>query len=73
MIGPNFTQLHVTELYVACRPDITPAKPIVITADDARQGEGGNRMLYVLCFGVAGAIIANAIIFLCFTEFGVLG
>jgi len=66
MLGPNFTQLHVTELYVACRPDIMSAKPIVITADDARQGEGGNRMLYVLCFGVAGAIIANAIILLCF-------
>ena len=73
MLGPNFTQLHVTELYVACRPDISPAQPIVITADDARQGEGGNRMLYVLCFGVAGAIITNAVILLSFAEFRVLG
>ena len=73
MLRPNFTQLHVTELYVACRPEITSAKPIVITADDARQGEGGNRMLYVLCFGVAGAIIANAIILLYFAEFGIPG
>ena len=73
MLGPNFTQLHATELYVARRPDITPAKPIVITADDARQGTGGTRMLCVLCFGVAGAIIANAIILLCFAEFRVLG
>jgi hypothetical protein len=68
MLGPNFT-----ELTVSCRPDATPAKRIVITTDDARQGAAGAETLYVLCFGVGSAIIANAIILLCFVEFRVLG
>ena len=66
MPGPNFTGFDLS----TCS-DIDPAKPIVISADDARQGEAGARMLYVLCIGVAGAIIANAIILV--AESGALG
>jgi hypothetical protein len=68
MPDPKFTEIAVS----TCS-DIAPAKPIVIHAHDARQGETGTRMLYVLCFGVAGALIANAIILVSFAESGALG
>jgi hypothetical protein len=68
MPGTNFTEIHIS----SCS-GTAPAKRIVISADDARQGAAGARMLYVLCFGVVGAIIANAIILLCAAESGALG
>ena len=68
MPGPHFT-----EIAVSTSSDIAPAKPVVIHADDARQGETGSRMLYVLCFGVAGALVANAILLVSFAESGALG
>jgi hypothetical protein len=67
MHGPNFTELQVSRW-----SDPALAKPIVISADDARQGEAGARMLYVLCFGVAGAIIAS-IVLVWFAKSGALG
>jgi hypothetical protein len=64
---------NFTEIVDSTCPDIAPAEPIVIRARDARQGEIGTRMLYVLCCGVAGALIANAIILVSFAESGALG
>lgn len=66
MLGPNFTEIQVSRC-----SDPAVAKRIVISADDARQGETGARTLYVLCFGVAGAIIASTIL-VCFAETGAL-
>jgi hypothetical protein len=65
MLGPNLTGILDSR-----RSDITLAERIVISADDACQGTDGFRVLYVLCFGVAFAIIANAVILLCFAESG---
>lgn len=64
---------NATKIAVLSSSDIPPAKPIVIPAHDARQGETGTRMLYVLCIGVAGALIADAIILVSFAESGALG
>jgi hypothetical protein len=43
--------------------------PIIISPDDARQGPTGHRMLYVLGFGLAGAISANVLVFIYFASF----
>jgi hypothetical protein len=43
-------------------PDSGPAAetPMVISANDARQGPPGHELLYVLGFGTTGAIVAVA-------------
>ena len=64
---------NFTEIAVSSSSDIAPAKSIVIHAHDARQGETGTRMLYVLCIGIAGALIADTIILVRFAESGGLG
>ena len=38
----------------------SPEKPVVISANDARQGCPGREVLYVLGFGTTGAIFAVA-------------
>jgi hypothetical protein len=38
----------------------------MISQDDARQGPMGHQILYVLGFGIAGAIFANALVFIYF-------
>jgi hypothetical protein len=38
--------------------------PIIISKDDARQGPTDHKVLYVLGFGIAGAILANMTVFL---------
>jgi hypothetical protein len=38
----------------------------MISQDDARQGSMGHQVLYVLGFGLAGAIVANALVFIYF-------
>jgi hypothetical protein len=43
--------------------------PIMISQDDARQGPLGHRVLYVLGFGLAGAILANVLVFIYFASF----
>jgi hypothetical protein len=62
-----------TEIAVPAYSGTAPAEPVVINAHEARQGEPGTRMLYVLYFGVAGALVANAIIIISFAESGALG
>jgi hypothetical protein len=43
--------------------------PITISQDDARQGPMGHQVLYVLAFGLAGAILANMLLFIYFASF----
>lgn len=43
--------------------------PIMISQDDARQGPSGHHTLYVLGFGLAGAILSNMLIFIYFAMF----
>ena len=43
--------------------------PIMISQNDARQGPSGHRMLYVLGFGLAGAILSNMLVFIYFAMF----
>jgi hypothetical protein len=38
----------------------------MISQDAARQGPMGHQVLYVLGFGLAGAIFANALVFIYF-------
>jgi hypothetical protein len=61
------TKLDPVEAY---RPDHPPARvAITISQDAARQGPIGHQVLYVLGFGLAGAILANALVFIYFTSF----
>ena len=62
-----------TEMAIPACPGARPAAPVVINAQDARQGEPGTSMLYVLCLGIAAALMANAMIIIGFAESGALG
>jgi hypothetical protein len=48
---------------VSRRAHSAPEAPIMISQDDARQDPAGRWVLYILGFGIAGAIFANAAIF----------
>jgi hypothetical protein len=53
-----------------CRSARSAAQaPIMISHDDTGQDPAGRRVLYVLGFGIAGAIVANAGIFAYFALF----
>lgn len=43
--------------------------PILISQDDAHQDPSGHHMLYVLGFGLAGAILSNMLVFIYFAMF----
>jgi hypothetical protein len=43
-------------------------EPIIISQDQARQGPLGTRVAYVLGFGIAGAVLANALVFIYFAS-----
>jgi hypothetical protein len=57
-----------TEKRSTHHPHFIPKMSIEIPSDSARQGEMGLNMLYVLGFGLAGAVFANAIILFYFTS-----
>jgi hypothetical protein len=44
--------------------NVSSEVPIEISSDDARQGETAVNTLHVLGFGLAGAVLANAIVLL---------
>jgi hypothetical protein len=48
---------------------LAPEKPVVISANDARQGPPGYELLYALGFGTAGAILAVAAVLAYFELF----
>ena len=43
-------------------------EPIIISQDQARQGPLGTRVAYVLGFGIAGAVLAKALVFIYFAS-----
>jgi hypothetical protein len=47
--------------------------PVIISKNDARQGHIDHHVLYVLGFGVAGAIFVNMTVFLYFLSFHASG
>jgi len=51
------------EATVSNHSHVAPEMPIEISSDDARQGDMAHNTLHVLGFGLAGAILANALIF----------
>jgi hypothetical protein len=55
--------------HVSKRAHCASKPPIMISQDDARQGHSGHRMLYVLGFGLAGAILSNMLVFIYFAMF----
>jgi hypothetical protein len=63
------TALHAAETRISRRAHRASEAPIVISNDDARQDPAGRRVLYVLGFGIAGAIFANSAIFAYFVLF----
>ena len=58
-----------SEMHVSKSDNFATEAPIMIYQDDLRQDAAGYRVLYVLGFGIAGAIFANAAIFAYFALF----
>ena len=56
-------EFRPVEVHVSKRVHFASEAPIVISQDDAPQSPSGRRMLYVLGFGIAGAIFADAVVF----------
>jgi hypothetical protein len=51
------------------RAQFVAQAPIVVSQDDAQQGRNGHETLYILGFGLAGAILANTLVFFYFVLF----
>jgi hypothetical protein len=60
------TKVDPAEIPACKRPRFAATAPIMISQDAARQGPMGHQVLYVLGFGLAGAIFANALVFIYF-------
>lgn len=60
------TKLDSAEMPISKHPPFAAQALIVISQDDARQGPMGQQVLYVLGFGIAGAILANGLVFIYF-------
>jgi hypothetical protein len=63
------TALDSADTHISRRAHCASEAPILMSQDDARQDPAGHRVLYVLGFGIAGAIFANAAIFAYFALF----
>jgi hypothetical protein len=50
------------ETKLCCLSCATPKAPFEISSDDARQGDTSQNTLYVLGFGLAGAIRGNTLV-----------
>jgi hypothetical protein len=57
------------DTHVSKSAHCTSKAPIMISQDDARQDLSRHRMLYVLGFGLAGAILSNMLVFVYFAMF----
>jgi hypothetical protein len=55
--------------HISRRAHSASEAPIMISQVDARQDPAGRRVLYILGFGIAGAIFTNATIFAYFALF----
>jgi hypothetical protein len=67
------SELDPAEKHNAKREQSAAEAPIIISQDDARQGPTGHQVLYVLGFGIVGAILANMTVFLYFLSFHASG
>jgi hypothetical protein len=61
------------EMHISERAHSASEAPVVISQDDTRQDPAGRRVLYILGFGIGGAIFANAAIFSYFALFNASG
>ena len=59
------SELDLTEQHARQRASFAALVPISISQDDTRD-HADHRMLYVLGFGIAGAIGINALVFIYF-------
>ena len=59
------SELDLTEQHARQRTGFAAPMPISIFRDDNRD-HADHRTLYVLGFGIAGAIVTNALVFICF-------
>jgi len=53
---------HSADTTGSNRSNAAYAAPIAISSDDARQGDAALNTLHVLGFGLAGAILGNALV-----------
>jgi hypothetical protein len=60
------TMIKFDSVEISERAHFAENAPIVVSQHDARQGPTRHRMLYVLGFGLAGAIFANGLVFIYF-------
>jgi hypothetical protein len=67
------TAFDSTETHISRRAHSASEVSIVTSQDGARDDPTGRRVLYILGFGIAGAMVANAIIFGYFALFYVSG
>jgi hypothetical protein len=63
------SELNPAETNTSRRAYLDTQAPIIISREDLRQDPAGRRTLYVLGFGIAGAIITNMAVFTYFTSF----
>ena len=59
------SKLDLTELHARERIGFAARAPISTSQDDTRD-HADHRVLYVLGFGIAGAIVTNALVFIYF-------
>ncbi len=59
------SKLNLTEQHARQRAGFAERVPISISRDDT-SGRADHRVFYVLGFGIAGAIVTNALMFLYF-------
>jgi hypothetical protein len=62
-------ELNSAETNTPRRAHFDTQAPIMISCDDLRQDPAGWRTLYVLGFGIAGAILSNMALFMYFASF----
>jgi hypothetical protein len=63
------SELNSAETNTSRRAHFDTQAPIMISRDHLRQDPAGRRTLYVLGFGIAGAILTNMAVFMYFTSF----
>jgi hypothetical protein len=63
------TKFDFAEIPISKRAHFPVQAPTMISQDDARQEPTGYRVLYVLGFGLAGAIFADTLVFIYFVSF----
>ena len=63
------TKFDFAEIRISKRAHFAVQAPTMISQDDARQEPTGYQVLYVLGFGLAGAIFGDTLVFIYFVSF----